>query len=92
LTHIRQTLLLTSSTLSVIRVLAHMTLVCSIAHMYLYRWYVPLARTPSSLRSALRPVTEWLLTHSLRVWLKATVFWPPMLTPTTEELRFLTWC
>ena len=46
--HILQTLLLHSTTLLVIRVLHLMTLDSSIAHMYLSRWYVPLARTPSA--------------------------------------------
>jgi hypothetical protein len=49
----------------------HMTLVSSTAHTFLCRWYVLLARTPSSLKSDLRPVTEWLQTHSLRVSLLA---------------------
>jgi hypothetical protein len=49
----------------------HMTLVSSTAHTFLCKWYVLLARTPSSLKSALRPVTEWLQTHSLRVSLLA---------------------
>jgi FlaG/FlaF family flagellin (archaellin) len=55
-THILQTVLLTSITLQVIRVLHLMTQVSSTAHMYLSRWYVQLVRTPSSLRSASRPV------------------------------------
>jgi len=72
LTHIRQTWLLitavwhkaaTNTTLLVIRVLPLMMLVCSIAHMFLSKWFVPLVRTPSSQKSALRPVTESLLTH-----------------------------
>ena len=56
----------TSTTLLVIRVLRLMTQVCSIAHTFLSRWFVPLVRTPSSLRSASRPATVWLLTHSLK--------------------------
>ena len=57
-------LLVTSTTLLVIRVLHLMMLVSSIAHMFLSKWFVPLVRTPSSLRLALRPVMVMLLTHS----------------------------
>ena len=63
--HIPLTELLISITLLVIRVLHLMTQVCSIAHMFPSRWFVPLERTPSSLRLASRLVTVLLLTHSL---------------------------
>jgi len=97
---IRQTLVLLvlvlSTTLLVIRVLHLMTQVCSIAHTFLCRWYVPLARTPSSLRSALRPVTVSLLTHlqtlvPLLALLPITVF-KSTRTATIEEFAFSTSC
>jgi hypothetical protein len=40
--------------------------VSSIAHTFLSKWFVPLERTPSSLRLALRPVMVLLLTHLLK--------------------------
>ena len=54
----------TSITSLVIRVLLLMTLVCSTAHTFLSKWFVPLERTPSSPRLASRPATVLLLTHS----------------------------
>ena len=48
---------LTSTTSSVIRVLLLMTQVCSIAHMFLSRWFVPSVRTPSNQKSDSRPAT-----------------------------------
>ena len=61
--------LLTSQTITttswVIRVLLLMMQVSSTAHMFLSKWFVPSVRTPSNLRSSLRLVTVWLLTHSL---------------------------
>ena len=45
-----QTVLLTSTMLSVIRVLPLTTQVCSTAHMFPSRWFVPLERTPSNPR------------------------------------------
>jgi len=91
-------LVVTSTMSSVIRVLHLMTLVCSIAHTFLCRWYVPLGRTPSSLRSALRPATVSLLTHS-----QTMAHWqalpqrvhtpsPQTQTATTEEYRSETSC
>ena len=65
LTHIPLTELPISITLLVIRVLHLMTQVCSTAHTFLFRWFVQLERTPSSLRSDSRLVTVLLLTHSL---------------------------
>ena len=90
---IRQTLVLLvlvlSTTLLVIRVLHLMTQVCSIALTFLFRWFVQLARTPSSLRLALRPVTVLLLTHLLKVMLPARVLEDFKLTQTvtTEEYK-----
>ena len=55
LTSLPQTELQVTSTMSlVIRVLPLMTLVCSIAHMFPSRWFVPLERTPSSPRLAFK--------------------------------------
>jgi len=97
---IRQTLVLLalvhSTTLLVIRVLHLMTQVCSTAHMFPSRWFVPLERTPSSLRSASRPVTVSLLTHLLTLvpllaLLPITVF-KSTRTATTEEFAFSTSC
>jgi len=92
---ILQTFLLTSTTLLVIRVLHLMTLVCSIAHTFLSKWFVPLVRTPSSPRSDSRPATEWFLTHSLRVHLltvKVLVVSRQTATATTEEYVLTTSC
>ena len=61
---IRQTLLLTSTTLLVIRVLHLMTQVSSIAPTFPSKWFVPLERTPSSPRLASRPATAWSLIPS----------------------------
>ena len=49
-----------------IRVHLLMTQDCSTAHTFLYRWFVQLARTPSSQKSALRLATVSLPTHSLK--------------------------
>ena len=88
---IHQTSSLSNTTLLVIRVLHLMTLVSSIAHMFPSRWFVPLERTPSSLRSALRPATVLLLTPSQKALPLAALL---RLTPTatTEEYRFSTSC
>ena len=92
LTHIRQTLLLTSTMLSVIRVLHLMTQVCSTAHMFPSRWFVPLERTPSSPRLDLRPATAWSQTHLQKapklVWVVSVL----TATATTEELLLRTSC
>jgi len=87
-----QTALLTSTTLLVIRALHLMTQVCSIAHMFPSRWFVPLERTPSNPRLALRPATAWSLTHSLKVRLSAQAHSLLMLTATTEESLLRTSC
>jgi hypothetical protein len=43
-------------------------LVSSIAHMFHYKWSVPLTKTLSNQRLASRLVTEWLQTHSPKVY------------------------
>jgi hypothetical protein len=43
-----------------------MMLVSSIALMFLSKWFVPLVRTPSNQRLALRPAMVLLLTHLLK--------------------------
>jgi len=77
---------------SVIRVLPLMMQVCSIAHTFLFRWFVQLVRIPSNPKSALRPVMVLPLTPSqkepIRVW-DASV---STATVTTEELRSRTLC
>src|SRR6056300_1452996 len=82
----------TSTTLLVIRVLHLMTQVCSIAHTFLSKWFVPLVRTPSSLRSALRPVMVLLLTHLLKVQTLAQVVCWSTRTVTTDVLLLRTSC
>jgi len=89
---ILQTSLLTSTTLLVIRVLHLMTQVCSIAHMFLSKWFVPLVRTPSSQKLALRPVMVLLPTHSLKEPPSPLDAWQLTETVTTEESRFKTSC
>ena len=63
-TLILQTLLLTSTTLLVIRVLHLMMLVYSIALTFPSRWFVLLERTPSSPKLASRLVMVLFPTHS----------------------------
>ena len=82
----------TSTTLLVIRVLHLMTQVCSIAPTFLFRWFVQLARTPSSPRLALRPATAWSQTHSLKEPPLAQVASELTATATTEELQLRTSC
>ena len=82
----------TSTTLLVIRVLHLMTQVCSTAHTFPSRWFVPLERTPSSPRLALRPATAWSLTHSLKAPTSAQAHSLLTLTVTTEELLLRTSC
>lgn len=79
-----------SSMLWVIRVLAHMTQVCSIAHMFLFRWFVQLILTASSQRLASRPVMVWSPIHSFN-WTELAT---STLTRTTTivALRLLTLC
>ena len=83
---------LTSITLLVIRVLHLMTQVCSIAHTFLSRWFVQLARTPSSQKLASRRATAWLLTPSHRAMHKVLAHSPLTLTATTEEFALRTSC
>ena len=92
LTHIRQTYPTATTMLLVIRVPRLMTLDSSIAHMFLSKWYVPLVRTPSSQKSALRPDTVLLRTHSHKAPLLVLVL--SLLTPTvtTEEYVLRTLC
>jgi len=92
LTHIPQTHNLTSTTLSVTRVPAHMMQVSSTVHTFLSKWFVPLVRTPSSLRSALRPVTVSLQTHLLKVLIRVLEDSVLTATVTTEELQLKTSC
>ena len=91
---ILQTLLQTSTTLSVTKVLHLTTQVCSIAHTFLSRWFVPSVRTPSSLRSASRLVMVLLLTHSQKVLLLSPtlVVSRQMQTVTIRELSSRTSC
>ena len=82
----------TSTTLLVIRVLHLMTLVCSTAHMFPSRWFVPLERTPSSPRLASRPAMVWLPTHSQKEPPKVWVVSRSTRTATTEEFKSRTSC
>ena len=100
-THIRQTWLLitavwhkdpTSTTLLVIRVLRLMMQVSSIAHMFLSKWFVPLVRTPSSQKSASRPVTVLLPTHSLKVQTRVSEDCVLTATATIVALQLRTSC
>ena len=65
---------------------------CSTAHTFLYRWFVQLDRTHSSLRLDLRQDTVLLLTHSQREQIKDLVDLRLTQTVTTEELEFTTSC
>ena len=82
----------TSTMLSVTRVLPLTTLVCSIAHMFPSRWFVPLERTPSSPRLASRPATVWLPTHSQKEPIKVWVVSRSMQTATIVALQSRTSC
>ena len=62
-----------------------MTLDYSTAHTFLYKWLEPLVRIHSNQKLALRLVTEWLQTHSLRVLHKVKVLLHLTQTVTTEE-------
>jgi hypothetical protein len=92
LTHIRQTLLLISSTLLVIRVLHLMMPDCSIALMFLSKWFVPLVRTPSNPKSDLRRATASSLILLLKEQLPAVAHSQPTLTPTTGESKLQISC
>jgi hypothetical protein len=82
----------TSIMLLVIRVLHLMTPDSSIVLMFLSKWFVPLARTASSQKSDLRPVMEWLQTHSLKVLIKVLEDFKLTLTATIVELQLRTLC
>ena len=92
--HIPPTEVTISISLLVIRVLHLMTQVCSIAHMFPSRWFVPWERTPSNLRLALRLVTVLLLTHSQKVLLLSPILVDSRSTQTvtTEESPSETSC
>jgi len=71
----------------------HLTmLVCSTAHTFLYRWFVQLERIHSSLRSALRLVTESLRTHLPKVQQLVLVLLELTTTSTTDVLLLRTSC
>ena len=89
---IRQTVLLTSTTLLVIRVLPLMMQVYSTAHTFLFRWFVQLERTPSSPKSDLRLATAWSLIPSLKVQLSELVLLQLTRTATTVALQLRTSC
>src|SRR6056300_1270779 len=84
--HILQTSLVISTTLLVIRVLHLMMQVCSTAHTFLSRWFVPLVRTASSQKSDLRPATAWSQIHSLKESTRVLELLLLTKTVTTEEL------
>ena len=89
---IRQTLLLTSTTLLDIRVLHLMMQDSSIVLMFPSRWFAPLGRTPSNLKSALRPVMVLLLTPSQKEPLQAQVVSVSTATATIVALLLRTLC
>ena len=91
-THMLLTLLLASTMSSVIKVLHLMTQVCSIAHTFLSRWFVPSVRTPSK-KSDSRLATASLRTHLPKepTRLKQVVL-RVMPTPTIRELSSITSC
>jgi hypothetical protein len=64
-----------------------MTQDSSTAHMFLSKWFVPLVRTTSSQKLDLRPVTEWLQTHSLKALLRVLVVLLLTQTATIVELQ-----
>ena len=74
------------------KVLHLMTLDCSTAHMFHYRWFVQLERTPSNQKLDLRPATVWSQTHSQKDLQQDMVVL--RLTPmyTTDVYRLLTSC
>jgi len=96
-THIPPTFPTISTSSLVIRAPILMTLVCSIAHMYLCRWYVQLAKTPSSPRLASRLATVCKQTHSALA-LSMTALSQLLVsalqtqTVTTEESLYATSC
>ena len=89
---IRQTSLLTSTTLLVTKVLHLTTQVCSTALTFLSRWFVLLARTPSSQKSALRLATVSLQTHLQKAPPKVLALLRATATATTVALLSRTSC
>jgi len=69
-----------------------MMLVCSTAHMFHYRWFVQLERTPSSQKLDLRQDTVLFQTHSLKVLLKDLDALLLTATAITSVLLFRTSC
>jgi len=67
-----------------------MTLACSIAHMFLYRWFVQSDRTHSSHVSDSRHVTEWSQIHLQKVQQPVLVVWQIVQTSTTVSSRLQT--
>jgi len=96
-THILQTFKMTSTSLLVTRVRILMTQVYSTAHTFLSRWFVQLAKTPSSPRLASRLVTVCRQTH-LQLVSSTMVLSQPLVsvlqtqTATTEEYVLPTSC
>jgi hypothetical protein len=81
-----------STSLLVIRVLPLMTLVCSTAHTFLFRWFVPLVRIHSNPRSDSRLATAWSPIHSLKVSPKAKALSVRTPTVTTDVFVLRTSC
>ena len=89
---IRQTSLLTNTTLLVTKVLHLTTQVCSTAHTFPFRWFVPLARTASNQKLDSRPATVSSQTHLHRVLLRDLVLLRATATATTVALPSRTLC
>ena len=87
-----QTLLTSTSTLQVTRVLLLTTQVCSIALTFLFSRFVQLTLTPSSPRSASRLATAWSRTPSPRVLPRAAAHSPLILTSIIVVFRLQTSC
>merc|ERR1739848_407114 len=86
------TYLLISTTLWVTRVLHLMTLDCSTAHTFLYRWFVQLVRIHSNQKLDSRLATASSRTHSHKVQIRDLEHLHVTRTVTTEELKLLTLC
>jgi len=84
--------LVISIMLSVTKVLHLTTQVCSIAHMFPSRWFVPLERTPSSPRLDSRLVMVLFPTHLQKELLRVSEDSVSTATVTTEELLSRTSC
>ena len=92
LTHILQPVLLSSTMLLDTKVHHHTTQDYSTAHMFHYRWFVQLVRTPSSQKLDLRPDMVWLQTHSLKELIEVLVESRQIVTDTIRELQLQTLC